>query len=114
MVITGDGTAFPGSKGVKSSSIRDGTSQTILCVEYSRSGIEWTEPRDLAFDRMNLAVNPQTGDGMRTIHNGRNDLGCVVVLADGSSRYLSNETSPDLVKALITINGGERISESEF
>jgi hypothetical protein len=110
VVITGDGTAFPGTRSVPLRSIRDGTSSTILCVECSRSGIHWSEPRDLTFDGESMPVGTATANSMRTIH-GSHDLGAQVVFADGSRRWLSHSTSPEVVMSLLSIAGGERLDE---
>jgi hypothetical protein len=113
VVISGDGTAFPGSKAVSLRQIRDGTSSTILGGECSGSGITWTEPRDLPFDQMQALVGSPTAIGMRTIHD-RFHNGFSVVFADGTWRYMGKDIRPDLLRALITINGGERFDEQEF
>jgi hypothetical protein len=113
VVITGDATAFPGTKAVSLSNFRDGRSSTILCLECPGSGIAWTEPRDLPFDQIPAAVVSPTGNDVGTIRYGHRD-GFPVVFADRSCRYMSKNTRPDLVKALITINGGERFDDQEF
>ncbi len=80
--------------------ITDGTSYTILAVE-ARRDIPWTKPEDIPFN-LNAPL-PDLG--------GFTPDGFNALLADGSVRYLKKSIAMNLLKALITRDGGEVISE---
>jgi prepilin-type processing-associated H-X9-DG protein len=103
VVVTGPETIFPGSQTVKFSEIADGMSNTIMVVEAAGVNIPWTEPRDLDFSQMSMALGSQPGNCIHSHHaNGAN-----VLMADGSVRFLAAGTSPETVRALLTKAGGE-------
>jgi hypothetical protein len=60
------------------------------------------EPRDLNFETMSFKINDQQREGIRSKHPGC----ALVALADGSVTALGNDTDPQVVKALLTINDG--------
>ncbi len=103
MLFTGKGAAFDGGKKVQVTDIRDGASNTILCVEAGPDkAAPWTKPEDLPFDPANpLAalgnVSPQ---------------GFFAAFFDGHVALLKvdNET----LKALITPDGGEVIDPAKL
>ena len=102
MLFTGKGAAFDGGKKVCTADIRDGTSNTILCVEAGPDkAVPWTKPEDLAFDPENpLAalgkVSPQ---------------GIVAAFFDGSMHLLKVDNKT--LKALITPDGGEPVNPAK-
>ncbi len=107
VAIVGPGTAFPdGNKNVSMAAIRDGTSNTVVVAEIADSNIHWMEPRDLRIDEMSFVINDKTKPSISSRHGD----GAHVLLADGSVRWLSNSTPPEVVKAMLTITGGERIN----
>jgi hypothetical protein len=103
VLFTGKGAAFDGGKKVRPADIRDGMSNTILCVEAGADkAVPWTKPEDLPFDPANpLAalgnVSPQ---------------GFYAAFFDGHVMPLKvdNET----LKALITPDGGEVIDPARL
>jgi beta-lactamase regulating signal transducer with metallopeptidase domain len=98
-VLTGEGALFSSSaanKGVKLQDITDGTSNTLLVVEAKRD-IPWTKPGDIPFDA--AGELPKLGEFQQD--------GFAAAFADGSARFLSKRIDPQLLKALITIKGGE-------
>jgi hypothetical protein len=109
LVVTGPGTLFPGDKQVNLKDVKDGLKNTILLVEVADSDINWMEPRDLTFDEalqgINATIDGKRGKGMSI--SSFHFAGVNVVLADGHTRLLTEDTSPALLKALLTINGGE-------
>ena len=76
-----------------------------MFVEVKNSGIHWAEPRDLDFTSMSFRINDPNGTGIGSYHTG----GALVALADGSIRFVEEGLDPKLLKALITINGGEDV-----
>jgi len=102
-MIVGPGTMFDGRTVTGVSRIMDGTSNTIMFVEATGSGINWLEPRDLDVEQLPFQINSPTGTGIRSHHPG----GVNVALCDGSVRFLPDTINPQTLKALITIAGGE-------
>ena len=109
LVVTGPGTLFPGGKQVSLKDVKDGLDNTILLVEVADSDIFWTEPRDLTLDEalqgINASIHGKAGKGrsISSYHPG----GAYVMFADGRLRFLPEDISPALLKALLTIDGGE-------
>jgi prepilin-type processing-associated H-X9-DG protein len=106
VVIRGPGTAFPGGKRVSLTDVKDDPSTTILAVEFVDSGIHWAEHRDLDIDSMSFKINNPSRPGISSHHQG----GAHVLMMDGSVRFLRDDLSPAMVRALITIDGGEAIN----
>lgn len=85
--------------------IRDGSSNTIAVGEIANSDIYWTEPRDLPLDAMSFRVNDRSKPSLSSAHRGA----AIVLFADGHTQTLSNSIDPEVLKALLTITGGEKI-----
>lgn len=102
VVVTGPDTIFDDSKPMTMQGILDGTSNTLLAVEVSNSGISWMEPRDLTIDEWTraVAVGPSPG---------RPPQGYNVALGDGSVRFLEYSLDSRQLRALATRAGGELI-----
>jgi prepilin-type processing-associated H-X9-DG protein len=83
--------------------VTDGTSNTILAVEAQRE-ISWTKPEDIPF--FPNGPLPELG--------GFTPDGFNAAFADGSVRYLKKSIPPNLLKALITRDGGEVIGHESF
>jgi hypothetical protein len=106
---------------MKISEIKDRTSHTILIVEVADSGIRWTEPRDLSFDEMQFNVtDPRTGSvhGLSSRHisdfwgcfcDPEVFCGAHVLMGDGSVRHVAPDARPELLRAMLTIDGGEDV-----
>jgi len=89
------GLAIPGTK---IPAITDGTSNTLLVVEAADPVI-WTKPEELAYDADK--PTPKVGGIFEAGFNG--------VMCDGSVRFLPKTIDDKLLRALITINGGEAV-----
>jgi prepilin-type processing-associated H-X9-DG protein len=77
--------------------VTDGTSNTILAVEAAEPTI-WTRPDDLPFDLKGAL--PKFG----VVPEGFN-----VLFADGTVRWLRSNINAEVMRALITRNGGEAV-----
>jgi Protein of unknown function (DUF1559) len=104
MLITGPGTLFEEGKDISFRDCTDGSSNTILAVEVKRSGVNWDEPIDLDIRTMVFGINTSDRYGLGSPMG----KGATVALADGSVRFLSNETLESMLRAMITRAGGEQ------
>lgn len=102
-VPVGNGTPFEGKQALEFRDFSDGTSNTILIVEVDE-GVIWTKPDDWAYD----PSNPTEGVG--NIRPG----GFIAAFADGAVHLLSNNTDPNILRALFTHQGGEEVDPDSF
>jgi hypothetical protein len=85
------------------SEITDGTSNTVMVIEVpSENAVPWMSPQD-ADEALIMSMGPEA----KTAHEG----GAHAALCDGSVRFLSATLPVATRRALITIEGGERIGE---
>ncbi len=105
MLVVGPHTVTNGSESKKIDEITDGVANTILLVEVADSAVRWAEPVDLDFNKMKFGINTSKRQGISSNHPS----GANVAFCDGSVRLLSNSYNPQLVKALLTVNGGEKV-----
>lgn len=95
---SGQGGIFHGDEGTRFSQITDGMSNTLLVLEVNpEAGTWWTAPDDLEFD----LDNPM--EGLGAAHPG----GFLAAMADGSVRFLASSIDPEVLRALLTMAGGE-------
>jgi prepilin-type processing-associated H-X9-DG protein len=107
VAVMGPQTVWPGSKTITMSDVTDGTSNTILVVEIANSGIHWMEPRDLHVVQMPMAVDAARGQGISSQHPNV----AMAVFVDGHTQALTKNTPPEILRALLTIAGGETIGD---
>jgi hypothetical protein len=102
LTAVGDPATFGGaggSGGRKVQDITDGLSNTIMVVEADMS-VPWTKPEDLDYN----VDFPMAGLGHA--HPG----GFIAMLSDGSVRFLLDSIYVDVLRGLMTINGGEPVT----
>ena len=104
VMIVGRNTASPGERGRTIDEFVDGTSETIMLVEVTDSGISWSEPRDLNANEISFGINEGT-DGISSVHNGLAN----VALVDGSVHYFHDSTNPETIRQMTTVAGGEAV-----
>ena len=85
----------------------DGSSNIILVVESSSDPVVWTEPRDLRYETLPIAINHETGVGLSSHHPG----GCQVALADGSVRFVAETIPAETLRKLLLCNDGEPVGD---
>ena len=110
MMVIGPHTISDGPHSRKASGITDGPSNTIMLVEVADSDVGWAEPKDLSFDQLDFKINGSKRPGIGSHHSG----GANVVFCDGHGRFIYATTPPELIKAMLTIDGGEKIPEEEY
>lgn len=122
-LVTGPGTIFPKPDSVLDlKSISDGASNTILMAECSGLFIPWTEPRDIDVSREKMTINELGPDsGSPSVLSSyevtpSREWSCVhVLLADGSvRRFAPSRTDPEVIRKMMTANGGENVDDSDF
>ena len=102
LAVVGQETAWPGADTIMMKDVTDGTGSTILIVENCGAGVHWMEPRDLSFSEMDFAINSPRGI------SSKYDAPAVVTLDDAVHR-IRPTMKPDVLRALLTIHGGEAI-----
>lgn len=107
LMLVGPGASSDGPHCRKIEEITDGTSNTIMVAERSLSRIHWMEPRDLDVEKMSYTINDPAGYGIRSPHAGVANA----LFADGTVHSISEKIDPEILKAVITINAGDRGSE---
>jgi hypothetical protein len=108
-MIVGPHAFSEGPTSRKFSEIKDGTDHTIMLAECAGARINWMEPRDLNTERMTYRINdPQHDPGQPTvdISSGHGDS-ARATCCSATGRQLSNDLDPELLKALMTVDGGE-------
>ena len=106
----GKGTMFDGegktegkvAKGVRVRDFLDGTSNSIMILEATPdAAVIWTKPDDLVIDFKN-PLKSLSGSGLHGFH---------ALLGDGTVRFINDNINVDVMKALLTINGGETVND---
>jgi prepilin-type processing-associated H-X9-DG protein len=106
MMVVGPHSISDGPHGRKSAEITDDAANTIMLVEVADSDVRWAEPKDLGFDQLDFKINSQAKQAIGSQHPG----GASVVFCDGHVEFLNDSTPPERIKAMLTIDGGERAS----
>lgn len=116
VAVIGDHTAWRLRQNATFADVSDAPGQTILLVELPGSDIHWFEPRDLTVDEF-VTLCGDIARGARKANHTTRPLWMQtegqpflhVGLVDGSIQRLPVSTPPDVLKALLTIDGGEII-----
>lgn len=117
VAIQGTDTLWPPNRQLSADSITDGASNTLLFTEMHDSNIAWAEPRDLDADSMDWRVDGTRRNSPSSMHGplaeyfdgsrrmtGRGKIN--VALADGSTRTLSPNVDPEVLKQLANRRDG--------
>jgi hypothetical protein len=112
VAVVGPGTAWHGAKPRCFDDFADGLDCTIMVVEVANSGIHWMEPRDLDFATLPMVVNPP--EGFLGISGNHVFKGANVAFADFSVRFLKEDLPAQTLRALLTIDGGEKVNLDEL
>jgi hypothetical protein len=109
LAVAGDGGAWPVRQPLSMVAMTDGAAETILAVEAVRPDVHWLEPRDLSLRTLNVRVNPPQ-DSPPGISSGHANV-AHVLLADGAVRAVPQTVSSEVLRALLTPDGGETVPE---
>ena len=104
MVVVGPRTAFPGAQPRKLKEIEDhdGLANTITVIETAVSGVNWSEPREIAFDDALRGINVPGVLGPSSRHKGL----IMVSFADGHALPISDNIDAAVLKQLLQIDDG--------
>jgi hypothetical protein len=105
-LIIGPGTLFPPTGPLGPKDVSDELAKTILLVEAETgktSSFQWTQPGDFEISQTSLTIGIDLGKS----HNG----GTTAATIDGRGHFLRDSMDPIVLKALITPNGGEGLSD---
>lgn len=104
-LVVGEGLLFEPDGAVDAIELSrgDGAAQTLMIVEAAGAGINWIEPKDLTLQGLMQGVNSGMAGCCQSNHPG----GANVVMADNSVRFVSDSVSPEELKAMATVSGGE-------
>ncbi|MDR1052656.1 MAG: DUF1559 domain-containing protein [Planctomycetaceae bacterium] len=91
-------------KGITFRNINDGASNTV-CIVERKTPVCWMSPEDVTFENAIKGIN-NSPNGIGSDH----DRGTNVAFIDGSIRFLPQDTKPEIIKALLTTEGGEVIN----
>ncbi len=101
-VFVGNGAMFEPTGPTKFADILDGTSITFM-VATAAKAVDWTKPDDIEFDpKAEIAKLLLFKDGI-----------CMMAFGDGSVRAVSDKVAEKSLKAYVTRNGGEVVSDDE-
>ncbi len=94
---------FPNSR-MRLRNFTDGTTNTMMAGEVSGGLKPWGDPTNYRDLTKGLGTHPEKFGG---VHGERT----MILMTDGSVRELNNATSPQILKAISTPAGGEKITE---
>jgi type II secretory pathway pseudopilin PulG len=94
--VTGKGAMFEEGAPLSLSSITDGTSNTIMVVEGRSANPSWAAPSSIDIGQLSSGLPP-----------GNHPGGNLVLMADGSVRFVAQTVNPQTLKEMSTRNGGE-------
>ena len=104
-------------KRYESAAGKDGASYTLLFTETHDSDILWPEPRDLEYDKLDWRIHGSPGNSFSSSHgpviryfDGSRKLksrqGVNIVMADGSTRHLTPDVDPEVLRQLANRRDG--------
>jgi len=103
MVVGEESLGRTDGTGLKLKNMTDGTSNTVMFVER-KTPVCWMAPEDMSFEDAVQGVNKiDTGIGSEHYHVS----GANVTLGDGSIQFIHDGIDLDILRAVLTISGGE-------
>ncbi len=114
--VTGPNSVFAPDNRPRFPDVPDGSSTTIAIIEAAGRHIAWTDPRDVDLATSPIGLNlPGTAPKQSpAIGSSPHTGGCHVTMVDGSVRFISQNIDPEVLKKLLTADGGESMANDEF
>jgi len=112
--------AFGYDRQITFSDVKDGTSNTLMVLESARETGPWAQGGFSTVRSLDPENKPYLGPthpfggthfSENNVFNRGHSIGCNGLMMDGSIRFLRDSTSPDVLEAMATIAGGEKIPE---
>lgn len=104
VAIVGPETAWPEHYSAKVRDVIDGTWGSLHLVGYSEAEIHWMEPRDVTSAQVLETIVTPINPAAEAWH------GVLVAFVDGNVRLLSKSIDRKILRSLISINGGIRLT----
>ncbi len=104
VVVVGPETPWPGNRASSYKNLKN-HSAMILFVEVADSAIHWMEPCDLTLEEATAGVNKNRQRGISSNHPG----GACCGSQGGTPEFLENETPPEVLRARLTVRGGDSL-----
>jgi hypothetical protein len=96
--LTGQGAIFEPGVRHSMATITDGTSNTVAVMESKDNGMSWAAPGGHDINQIAGGLPP-----------GNHPGGNLVLMADGSVRFISQSINPQMLRSISTRNGGETV-----
>jgi hypothetical protein len=106
LTVVGGETAWPGARGLPTAEVTDALAETILVVENRGANVHWMEPRDLTLADIDVRLNSPAG--VSSPHDTP-----AIATANGAVHRLTARLRPEVLRALLTARGGERLVDGE-
>jgi hypothetical protein len=90
--------------------VTDGPGDTLIVVEVVDAGIHWMEPKELDWGTMSFRLNDRTRPSVSSDHA----FGPHVLTVDDMVAGLPRDITPEMLRALLTAAGGEKIERREW
>jgi prepilin-type processing-associated H-X9-DG protein len=112
--------AFGYDRQITFADVKDGTSNTLMVLESARDAGPWAQGGFTTVRGLDPEEKPYLGTGhpFGGTHFTENNpfrhghsVGCNALMMDGSVRFLRDSTSAEVLEALATIAGGEKVPE---
>lgn len=118
MLVVGKGCLWENGWAKRFEDIQDSPESVLAIVEVDNPGVDWLMPQDFPIENLDLS---KSKDGLSSNNlqistrylyekkHLRNRYCAVIATIDGDVRIIDDSTSPDVLRAMATINGGEKI-----
>jgi hypothetical protein len=117
VAVVGPGTLFPSDRTARRlADVTDGPGNTLAIVEIVGAGIHWMEPKELDWNAMSFQLNDPNRPSISSRHPLRKSSypGPHVATVDDRVTTLPHSSTPEKIKALLTIAGGENVALVEW
>ena len=95
--LVGTGAMFEQGQAITLGTIADGTSNTMAMIEVQSTGGSWAAPGEVDISQLGVTGLPP----------GSHPGGNIVLMADGSVRFMSRSVAPQVLQSAATRAGGE-------